>query len=296
MKQQNALYLPLALVAWLLTGRAAVSLSSLKSDMNDHALQKEQLINQEVASARNIPGAAGAVVSLAQLDADLMAISEEAEALAESPSTSARAAIGAWRVAVHAAWLALPVDADSLDAAAAARTLALAEKGMQACNAVDTEKSFTNPRDCALIGFAPAQVAFQVSWERYKHLADQSEPQGNAFYRDAEKLFREYENSVWDKAWIEGGQAKAYGGLDASVAQYIDDETFLFMCAALVRFQSLNRVAPESGAEVDRDEAARAYRNLRQALADRLALSVEELRSQKTRECTTRLSTLGMGS
>src|SRR3546814_283765 len=157
----NAVVLSLALAASQLTGCTAVSLSSMKSGMNDLALQKEELIAKGSASSRSVSGAAGAVVTLTQIDSDLMAISEEAEDLAEAISTSARAAIGAWRVAVHAAWLALPVNTESMDVEAVTRALSLAEKGMKACDAVDTEKSFTNPRDCALIRFAPVQVAFQ---------------------------------------------------------------------------------------------------------------------------------------
>ncbi len=296
MNLKYAVYLAFALAVTLLTSCTAVSLSSMKSGMNDLALQKEALIEEGSVSSRTGNGTAGVVVTLAQIDSDLMAISEEAEELAEATNTSPRAAIAAWRVAIHAAWLALPVTAESLDGKAVNRALALAEKGMNACKAVDTKESFTNPRDCALIRFAPVQIAFQLSWERYKRLGGLPEPQAQDFFRDAGKLFREYKAAVWEKAWSEGALAKAYMGLDASVAQYVEDEKFIFLCAALVRFPTLNRVAPKPGAESDRDEAAANYRTLRKALADRLELSVEELRSQKTPECTTRLPVLGFGS
>ncbi len=292
-----AVCLPLALAAWLLTGCTAVSLSSMKSGMNDLARQKQDLIAKGPPASRGSPGAAGAVVSLAQIDSDLMAVSEEAEALAEATGTSQRAAIGAWRVAVHAAWLALPVNAKSLDAEAVTRALALAEKGKNACDAVDTEISFTNPRDCALIRFAPVQIAFQVSWERYKRLAELRAPQGQAFYRDSARLFREYEIAVWDKAWSEGELAKAYKGLDDSVARYIEDEKFIYQCAALVRFPELNRIAAEPDAEGDKEGAVAGYRSLRTALAGQLRISEAELRSEeRVRECTTRLSALGFSS
>ena len=296
MNRMNKAHLSLLMAASLLTGCTAVSLSSMKSGMNALALEKEKLIAGRSVSSRSGPGATGAVFNLEQIDTDLMAISEEAEELAEATSTAQRAAIGAWRVAVHAAWLALPANAKSMDAEAVTRALDLAEKGMKTCDAVNTEESFTNPRDCALIRFAPVQIAFQVSWERYKRLAGQPAPQTQAFYRDVGKLFREYRAAVWDKAWREGTLAKAYKGLDESFTRYIEDEKFLFMCAALVRFVTLIRVHPEPGADGDREEAKTLYHTLQQALADRLELSVRELRSQKTPECTTRLSTLGFGS
>ena len=296
MKRHAGTLLALALAASFLTGCTAVSLSSMSSAMNDLARQKEELIGMESGSLRSGPRADGTVVTLAQIDSDLMAVSEEAQELAEATGTSTRTAISAWRVAVHAAWLALPVDTESLEAQPVNRALTVAGLGKGECDSADTENSFTNPRDCALIAFAPVQIAFQVLWERYRRLASDTAPGSETFFQGAGQLFREYQAEVWEEAWNKGAQAIGYDGLDDSVERYVEQERFIFMCAALVRFQALNRVDPAQGAESARNAALEDYRSLLQALATRFELSVTDFRNEKTPECTTRLGTLGMGS
>lgn len=233
-------------------GCTAVSLSSLNSGVYDLALRKAGIA--ESGELR----VAGSPISVAQIEADLMTASEEAEELAKSADTS-RAAIAAWRVAAQAAWYAIPGDASQIDDKAVARAIGLAESGQEACEGVDLSESFTNPRDCALLQFIPAQVGFSVYQARFRALDAKEGDHSAADFAAIESFFSDYRQHVWDSSLNGESEARKTQGLDPSVGQYIDGEQFIFVCMALVRLDKLNQKRPlRSGDPAEQQKALEA--------------------------------------
>lgn len=273
------------------------TLSSLRTEMNALATQKQALVDRNATAPRNGAGAAAAATSLVQIDSDLLAVSEEAAALARADSTSERVALSAWRIAVHAAWIAFPVGIDAPDSQALTRALALAEEGREACVAAEAGEGFANPRDCALIRFTPVQIAFQTSWARYEGLKARATTgaQPADYFTDLAQLYRQYRLAVWDRAWEErAALAVSVPTLDQSLVQYMEEETFLFLCAALVPFPRPLGADPSEDGEAAKSESIASYKRLRAALAERYGQSEAELTSEKTRACTSELDALGM--